>query len=404
MATFNWSNPTQPDNNDPTTELSLGLKFTSSAAVNCVGVNIWIPNTIPSGPSPAFVSIWPGAGGAPLAVGQFEWSDFAGVTGTFQDVLFDDPPVALSIGVEYMVVVQTFERWGGTPSFGWPVTVGNLTATSDNGWVKVGLPYGFPNVESGADFNFSLSPITEDNEEVDIAAEVTGTATITPAAMVEHPLAAAQTGTAAITAAMSLDAQIAAIRTAVATITAGLTVTSSGIDTLLLPEAIQLLECLCTALNNNPNPPEICCLRPGDTVIQDVGIPGFSVDECCAGQAYVKIAGFYMTGEGTSPFPSPSTDAPISPCGVPAWGLQLEMGVFRCIRTSSQLTCTEQTEAVIRQMADAKAMRCALDCFIALHDPQTVAVGNWSPAGPDGGCVGSTWQVSVEVLNSCEEC
>jgi hypothetical protein len=118
----------------------------------------------------------------------------------------------------------------------------------------------------------------------------------------------------------------------------------------------------------------------------------------------VKISGFYMTGESSSPFPSPSTDAPISPCGIPAFGVQLEMGVFRCIRTDRQPTCTEYTEAVIRQMADAKAMRCALTCFVEQHDPQTVAVGNWSPAGPDGGCLGSTWQVSVEVLNSCEDC
>lgn len=402
MATFNWSAPTQPNNFDSTTELSLGVKFTCSVAAQCTGVNIWIPSTLPSGPSPAFVSVWPGAGGAPLAVGQFEWSDFAGMEGTFQDVPFTDPAFTLSIGVEYMAVVQTFERWGGTPSYPWPETVGALTAVSDNGWVLVG--YGFPNTESGANFNFSVSPIVEAGVEVDIAATVASNATISAAATVEHPLAAAQTGTATITAGMSLDESLAAVRSAVATITATMSVTTSGIDTLLLPEAVMLLDCLCTALQAYDNPPETCCLRPGDTVIQDVGIPGFSQDDCCRGQAYVKIAGYYMTGEGNSPFPSPSTDAPISPCGVPAWGLQLEMGIFRCIRTDRQPTCTEYTEAVIRQMTDAKAMRCALDCFISLHDPQTVAVGNWSPAGPDGGCVGSTWQVSVEVLNSCEEC
>jgi hypothetical protein len=381
MATFNWSAPTQPNNFDSTTQLSLGLKFTSSAAVNCTGVQIWVPSTLPSGPSPAFVSIWPGAGGAPLAVGQFEWSALAGDVGTFVDIPFTDPAVLLSIGVEYMVVVQTFERWGGTPSFSFPTTVGPLTAVADNGWVLVG--FGFPNTQSGSDFNFALSPIIEDNA-VDIAAATTATATIT--------------------AGMALEEQMAAIRAAVATITAELSVTSSGVDMLLLPEAVMLLDCLCTALNNQPNPPETCCLRPGDTVIQDVGIPGFSDDDCCRGQAYVKISGFYMTGEASSPFPSPSTDAPISPCGIPAFGVQLEMGVFRCIRTDRQPTCTEYTEAVIRQMADAKAMRCALTCFVEQHDPQTVAVGNWSPAGPDGGCLGSTWQVSVEVLNSCEDC
>lgn len=177
-----------------------------------------------------------------------------------------------------------------------------------------------------------------------------------------------------------------------------------GEDTLLLPEAALLLECLEAALLANPNPPLDICLRAGDHVVQDVGIPGFSRDSCCRGQAYVRIVGFYMTGGDTTPFPSPSTDAPLSPCGIPAWGLQLEMGIFRCVRTDRSLTCTEWGVAMAQQMTDAKAMRAALCCFEALHDPSTVAVGTWSPAGPDGGCIGSTWPVSVEVLNCGEDC
>ncbi len=55
-------------------------------------------------------------------------------------------------------------------------------------------------------------------------------------------------------------------------------------------------------------------------------------------------------------------------------------------------------------MGDAKAMRAAACCFEELYDAQTVALGQWSPAGPDGGCIGSTWQVSVEILNECEDC
>lgn len=178
---------------------------------------------------------------------------------------------------------------------------------------------------------------------------------------------------------------------------------NDGQDLLLYPEAVLLLNCLRDALEAQPNPPGVICLRAGDHVVQDVGIPGYSRDECCEGQAYVRIVGFYMTGGDSTPFPSPSTDAPISPCGIPAWGLQMEMGVFRCIRTDRSPTCTEWTLATQRQMSDAKAMRAALCCFEALHDPQTVAVGTWGPAGPDGGCIGSTWPVSVEVLN-CGEC
>lgn len=237
-----------------------------------------------------------------------------------------------------------------------------------------------------------------------VAASLTATAAIAAAAAVEHPIAATVPAAATITASMTREQQAAAALAAAATITAGIGVTTPGIDTLLLPAAINLLNCLCAALNARPNPPAICCLRPGDSVVQDVAIPGFSNDECCQGQAYVRFIGFYMTGGAESPFPSPSTDAPVSPCGVPAWGVQLEMGVFRCIRTDRQPTCPEYTEAVIQQMGDAKAMRQAACCFEELYDPESVALGQWSPAGPDGGCIGSTWQVSVEILNECEDC
>jgi hypothetical protein len=173
----------------------------------------------------------------------------------------------------------------------------------------------------------------------------------------------------------------------------------ADIDLLLLPVALELLECLCTALNLETNPPGICCLRAGDSVTADIGQ---YYDECCQGLAWVRPAGFYMTGTIESPFPSPSTDASINACGIPAWGLQLEMGVLRCVKTQGLISCTEWNAAVIQQLADAKAMRKAVCCMEQLHDPGDVAVGAWTPVGPAGGCLGSTWAVSVQVSNICE--
>ena len=176
----------------------------------------------------------------------------------------------------------------------------------------------------------------------------------------------------------------------------------ADMDLLLLPVALELLNCLCTALNQQTNPPEICCLRAGDSVTADIGQ---YYDECCSGLAYVRPAGFYMTGTQEGPFPSPSTDQAINACGVPAWGLQLEMGVLRCIQTSGQISCATWTDAVVQQLADAKAMRAAVCCLEQLHDPSDVALGAWTPIGPAGGCLGSVWQVSVQVSNVCEvEC
>lgn len=171
-------------------------------------------------------------------------------------------------------------------------------------------------------------------------------------------------------------------------------------DQLFFPAVQSLLVCLCTALNQQANPPDICCLRAGDSVVQDMGI---NLDECCSGQAYVRPAGFYATGDPNSPFPSPSTDAAITPCGVTAWGLQIEMGVFRCMPTTSPVTCAQWETVTLQHMADAKAMREAICCWMAQYDPSSVSLGQWAPVGPDGGCIGSTWMVSIQIDN-CDEC
>jgi hypothetical protein len=168
-------------------------------------------------------------------------------------------------------------------------------------------------------------------------------------------------------------------------------------DTMFLPVAQRLLTCLCAQLSSRPNAPQICCLRGGDAVVQDAGI---LLDECCAGQAYVRIVGIAPTGRDIAPFPSPSTDFPITGCGVPAWNLVLELGVFRCAPSGSGKlppTCAAWTEA------DMVAMRDAICCFTEPLDPMSLAYGEWTPRGPDGGCLGSTWQVTVEVAN-CEGC
>lgn len=173
----------------------------------------------------------------------------------------------------------------------------------------------------------------------------------------------------------------------------------ADLDLLLLPIALELLECFRTALELQTNPPGIICLRAGDAVAADIGQ---TFDECCEGLAWVRPAGFYMSGTQTSPFPSPSTDEAIFACGVPAWGFSMEMGALRCIPTNHRLTCTEWTNVTAQQLADAKAMRAAVCCLEAAHDPGDVALGTWSPLGPAGGCLGGTWTVSFLVSNVCE--
>jgi len=173
-------------------------------------------------------------------------------------------------------------------------------------------------------------------------------------------------------------------------------------DTLLLPTAYELLACLCEALSVEAPLPDgfTCCIRAGDTTIQDMGA---FYDECCGGMAYVRIDGFYPTGAPNAPFPSPSSDFALSKCAPYAWGLQMEMGVFRCM-SAEQVSCTEWQDVAAQQMSDAKAMRAALCCFMAQRDSQDVSVGTWTSKGRDGGCIGSVWPISALVINACEGC
>lgn len=175
-------------------------------------------------------------------------------------------------------------------------------------------------------------------------------------------------------------------------------------DALLLPVANELLACLCDALTDLATPsmpaPGICCIRVGESVINDMGE---DFDECCQGLAYVRIAGFYPTASAGAAFPSPSSDFALNKCAPIAWGLQLEMGVFRCI-SSEQMLCADWVTASEIHMNDAKAMRQALCCFMKPREGGTVATGTWQPAPRQGGCIGSTWTLSVEVPNRCEGC
>jgi|SRR5262245_7601721 len=167
--------------------------------------------------------------------------------------------------------------------------------------------------------------------------------------------------------------------------------------------ATKLLTCLCDAVTVNASDlypaPQICCIRAGETVALD--ITDAQVDECCLGLAYVRIDNFYPTGGVGSTFPSPSSDFPLDRCAPYAWGVTMEMAIWRCIATPA--TCDVWNFVAQRQMLDAKSMREALCCFMSDLDPRVVAITPWQSKGPEGGCIGGTMNVSVQVDN-CEGC
>lgn len=157
-----------------------------------------------------------------------------------------------------------------------------------------------------------------------------------------------------------------------------------------------LLTCLVDALAQNPNPPARACLRVGEEVRQDMSI---YEDECCDGLAYVKINQVYPSAT----FPDILEDA--TNCAIDAWGVDLEMGVFRCAPTGeiAELATCEQWSAATSQVHfDAAAMRAAVACFRAQQTPgDELLVRPWIPLGPAGGCTGGTQIVSAAFMQRC---
>ena len=175
-------------------------------------------------------------------------------------------------------------------------------------------------------------------------------------------------------------------------------------DLLILPVAQSLLTCLCEALPLEmavDKVPDECCFRTGEIVSSDASA---YEDLCCSGLAWVRPVTMFSASDD---FPNPDTSSVVDACGPFAWGLTLEMGVLRCAPTGSATaipTCAEWTELNTDIFNDARAMRRAMCCWIGQFDPSSVAIGAWQPLPTTGGCAGSTWQVTVQIINDCEPC
>lgn len=169
-------------------------------------------------------------------------------------------------------------------------------------------------------------------------------------------------------------------------------------DNMVLPLAEQLLECLCEALDANPNPPANCCLRVGDVVYADFNQ---YQDQCCEGLAYVRISRIYPS------FEFPAQTEVWTPCSNIALAAELEMGVFRCepqqTDPAALPSCEEWTGTTTQVAHDWEAMvraACCLEQQLMVSSPGTpLLMGVWQPLNSGGGCTGGQLPVMVGVMN-----
>lgn len=121
------------------------------------------------------------------------------------------------------------------------------------------------------------------------------------------------------------------------------------------------MECLQTALNANPNPPANYCYRVEYEPPMEVD---WFVDQCCEGLGYVAIGEVWPS---RASFPENDLVGQTQgDCPFPAWGVQVRMGVMRCVPTltdEGSPACTEQTAAYSQDLHDSQALREASCCF-----------------------------------------
>lgn len=162
-------------------------------------------------------------------------------------------------------------------------------------------------------------------------------------------------------------------------------------DPLVMPLAVEMLDCLAQEIAKVENPPAYVGLRPGDVVDY---LMSEHEDECCEGLAWVRPAGFYPASD----FPA-QDDLP-QPKGVAGWGVTLELGVVRCAPTPDATripTPAEWTDVTQAVMDDAAALRRAICCFIEARQnrQRNVLIGPWQPISVQGGCVGGLLTVTL---------
>ena len=166
----------------------------------------------------------------------------------------------------------------------------------------------------------------------------------------------------------------------------------------VLPLAERLLACLCERLIDTvAGPACVCCLYHGTTVPMDYCD---SVSAEGNGQAWVRVNRIYPAG---ARFPVQSFE--VTPCKIPSWGVELVMGVYRCVAVLDDAgnppTCDQITADATKLLSDAAAMRLAAVCCFPEGADTIAVVGDYQPLGPQGGCAGGALSITVQFCECC---
>lgn len=171
----------------------------------------------------------------------------------------------------------------------------------------------------------------------------------------------------------------------------------------------ELLNCLCTNANAQPNPPALCCFRVGTEIAHDAGI---LEDQCCEGIGYVALGDTYPSSDS---FP----DADIvrqanSSCAPPTWAQVFQVGIIRCVPVGNEFrgpTCGEWNAAGRQNVIDSQTLRrvaCCMRNFVVQNNGlflgMSLVIDRQIQGTPQGGCVERSMKITAQFPNICDGC
>lgn len=162
-------------------------------------------------------------------------------------------------------------------------------------------------------------------------------------------------------------------------------------DSRLVAVMNTLATCLCAQIIADGSPePCFCGVMPGEAALADYS---FACDEK-NGMAWVRLVTAYPSAALGAASLIPNNCALML-------GADLEVGVLRGIPSGDDAgnppTQEQLTEVTNLMLNDTDSIRRAILCCQDVVSMQDVMLGQWTPAGPQGGLVGGSFAVAIQV-------
>lgn len=121
-----------------------------------------------------------------------------------------------------------------------------------------------------------------------------------------------------------------------------------------------------------------------------------ALDDCCNGQVWARL--IEVVAANTDQRSSMAAQA----CGVAMWDVTVGIGSARCAHVvddnGNAPTPAELCDETLDVTFDMQELVQAITCQLAPYRDK-VRFLRWLPLGPEGGCVGGEWQISVLMPN-----